>query len=52
MNVAITRAKRKLLIVGDASTISSNSVFKKLVDACKGNGWIHDVPDRADLLKI
>jgi len=41
--VAITRAKRKLIIVGDAKTISSNIVYKRLIDYIKNNGKYMEV---------
>jgi len=38
LNVAITRAKRKLIIVGDAKTLSQNEVYKKLIDYIRRKG--------------
>ncbi|MFC7668777.1 C-terminal helicase domain-containing protein [Hymenobacter humi] len=32
MNVGMTRARRKLLLVGDSSTLSSNPFFKSLLE--------------------
>lgn len=32
LNVAITRAKRKLIIVGNRNTLNSNKVYKKLIN--------------------
>jgi len=43
LNVAITRAKRKLIVVGDAKTISSNIVYKRLIDYIKNNGKYMEV---------
>jgi len=38
LNVALTRAKRKLILVGDAKTLSSNEVYRKLIDYIKRKG--------------
>ncbi len=37
LNVSITRAKRKLIIIGDSSTLKFDNVYKDLIDYCKGN---------------
>ncbi len=38
LNVAITRAKRKLLIVGDSLTLSADKTYAKLIEYVKENG--------------
>ncbi|RMD46991.1 MAG: IGHMBP2 family helicase, partial [Aquificota bacterium] len=38
LNVALTRAKRKLIIIGDSKTLSSNRTYKKLIEYIKENG--------------
>ena len=38
LNVAITRAKRKLVIIGDARTLSVNKTYKNLIEYVKENG--------------
>lgn len=43
LNVAITRAKEKLMIIGDYSSIKENIPFKKLVNCMPGN--IVRIPD-------
>jgi predicted DNA helicase len=43
LNVALTRAKRKLIIVGDAKTLSSNEVYRKLIDYVKEKGKVLSV---------
>ena len=39
LNVAVTRAKRKLVIVGDCSTLCSVGVLCDLVDFCESMGY-------------
>ncbi len=41
LNVSLTRAKRKLIIIGDSSTLSSHPVFKKLFQFIKEEGTYH-----------
>ena len=38
LNVAITRAKRKLIIVGDAKTLSNSHTYTKLIDYASKEG--------------
>ncbi|RUM59283.1 MAG: IGHMBP2 family helicase [Persephonella sp.] len=38
LNVALTRAKRKLIIVGDEKTLTSNQTYKELIDYIKKYG--------------
>jgi superfamily I DNA and/or RNA helicase len=42
--VAITRAKCKLVLVGDASTLSSIQLFARLVGLVKERGWYLQLP--------
>ena len=37
MNVALTRAKRKLIVIGDSSTLSSNSFYQDFLDYVEKN---------------
>ena len=37
MNVALTRAKRKLIVIGDSSTLSSNPFYQDFLDYVEGN---------------
>ncbi|WP_456450922.1 IGHMBP2 family helicase [Palaeococcus sp. (in: euryarchaeotes)] len=38
LNVAITRAKRKLIMIGDSKTLSSNETYKRLIEYVRGEG--------------
>ncbi len=38
LNVAITRAKRKLIIVGDSKTLTKHKLYRELIDHIKTNG--------------
>lgn len=43
MNVALTRAKRHLLIVGNLACLSKNRLYERVINHCKGreNGLQH-----------
>lgn len=41
MNVAMTRAKHKLVMVGDSATISNSTFYKNLLDYLEANGQYH-----------
>ncbi len=45
LNVAITRPKRKLIIVGDAKTLSSNETYKRLIEYIKNEGVLKEVDE-------
>ncbi len=38
MNVAITRAKKKLVVVGDSATVGSNPFYKTFLEYCETHG--------------
>jgi len=38
LNVALTRAKRKLVMFGNANLLSTNQIFNKLISFCKEKG--------------
>ena len=44
VNVALTRARTKLLILGSKSTMVGNDLLKDLVDLMEGKGWCYDLP--------
>lgn len=50
MNVGMTRARRKLLLVGDASTLSFNPFFVDLLDYIKRIGGYRQAKEIADSL--
>ncbi|MCC7117629.1 MAG: AAA family ATPase [Anaerolineales bacterium] len=43
MNVALTRAKRKLIVIGDSSTIAAHPFYEKLVKYFEAIGAYHSV---------
>ncbi|WP_317898949.1 AAA domain-containing protein [Aurantibacillus circumpalustris] len=38
MNVAITRAKKKLVVIGDSATIASSDFYQSFLEYCEKNG--------------
>lgn len=40
LNVAMTRAKKKLVIIGDGATLSSNEMYLKLIDHIEKEGML------------
>lgn len=48
VNVAVTRAKRKLVIVGSKGTLArGDPLLAKLIALCEVNGWMVDLPASA-----
>lgn len=43
MNVALTRARRKLIVIGDSATITSHPFYQRLVDYFDAIGAYHSV---------
>jgi superfamily I DNA and/or RNA helicase len=52
MNVAMTRAKRKLIAIGDSSTLAQNPFFEEWIDDCQAKGFYQSIwefgPNDAD----
>jgi superfamily I DNA and/or RNA helicase len=44
MNVAITRARMKLIILGDTSTLSKTRFYRKLIEHVTRNGRMLVIP--------
>eukprot|EP00887_Chlorella_sp_A99_P004604 scaffold4.g4604.t1 len=47
VNVAITRAKCKLVLLGDAETLASIDLFARLLDMVRQRGWMLRLPPDA-----
>ena len=43
MNVALTRARRKLIVLGDSATLSNDPFFVKLLDYFESIGGYHSI---------
>jgi len=43
MNVAMTRAKRKLIAIGDSSTLARNTFFEQWIDHCQSLGFYKSI---------
>ncbi|SJX65083.1 related to DNA2-DNA helicase [Sporisorium reilianum f. sp. reilianum] len=43
LNVALTRAKRKLVLVGHAATLEGSAVLKPLLGLLRASGWIEPI---------
>ena len=43
MNVALTRARRKLLVVGDMATLAGHDFYRQLLDYIESIGAYHSV---------
>lgn len=52
LNVAITRAKRLLIIVGDSSTTTTQPFIKTIYDSFASNGVVHTTNDAISALKM
>lgn len=44
VNVAFTRARTKLLVVGSAHTIRGNELLERFVGLMEGRGWMYGLP--------
>jgi superfamily I DNA and/or RNA helicase len=43
MNVALTRARRKLIVIGDSATITNHPFYEKMVKYFESVGAYHSV---------
>ncbi|WP_018249299.1 IGHMBP2 family helicase [Orenia marismortui] len=43
LNVSLTRAKRKLIIIGDSSTVTVHPTYDNLIEYIKSNGYYYDL---------
>jgi len=43
LNVTLTRARRKLILVGDSQTITSNMIYKDLITYIKQKGLYYSL---------
>lgn len=48
INVAITRAKSKLVLIGDANTLGTIPCFKRILNECEKRGWLHALPAQSN----
>lgn len=49
INVALTRARSKLIIIGSEKTLSGNELLRDIVGLCREKGWVLDLqPDMVD----
>lgn len=51
LNVALTRARKKLIVVGDSATLASNTVYKDLIEYCEGIDSYSSVWNFSDLME-
>jgi DNA replication ATP-dependent helicase Dna2 len=47
VNVALTRARSKLIILGSEKTLSSNELLRDMVALCREKGWVLDLQGEA-----
>jgi ATP-dependent RNA/DNA helicase IGHMBP2 len=50
MNVALTRARRKLLVIGDSATLGAHPFYQRLISYFEAAGAYHTVWEESDLL--
>ncbi|KAF2182271.1 hypothetical protein K469DRAFT_712897 [Zopfia rhizophila CBS 207.26] len=43
VNVALTRARSKIVILGSEKTLGANELLKRLVALCRERGWVFDL---------
>lgn len=45
INVALTRAQKKFVIIGSSSTLASIPLLANLIDICRERQWLIPVPE-------
>lgn len=50
LNVAITRARKKLILIGDSSTLIKHTIFKELLDYLQNIDGYHSIWEFTDLM--
>ena len=50
VNVALTRAQKKLVVVGSRTTLQKVDVLKRFFDLCQERGWIIALPHGAETM--
>ena len=50
MNVAMTRARRKLLVVGDSATLSTDPFYRRMIDTFETLGAYRTVWEEDDMV--
>ena len=51
LNVAFTRAKKKLILVGSVKTVLDNSSFLKLKELVQERNWLINLPPTAAIIE-
>jgi superfamily I DNA and/or RNA helicase len=49
MNVALTRARRKLLVIGDSATLGGHPFYKRMIEYFEAAGAYRTVWEEGDL---
>ena len=45
INVALTRAKKKLILIGSKRTIVNSEILKSMMDLIEKNDWLYELDD-------
>jgi superfamily I DNA and/or RNA helicase len=51
MNVALTRARRKLIVIGDSATVTSHTFYRRMIEYFEKIGAYHSIWEDEDFLK-
>lgn len=47
VNVALTRAKQKLILLGSKKTLKNNMLFHEMLVLLEKKSWVYDLPNDA-----